>query len=47
MMDTDRKLRFANQQRLRELKRDMASGVTIFCSHDAKELEALQRTSTP
>ena len=45
MMDTDRELRFANQERLRELKRDHGSEVTIFCSHDAKELEALQAKS--
>jgi glyoxylase-like metal-dependent hydrolase (beta-lactamase superfamily II) len=42
MMDTDRELRFDNQRRLRELKRDKASEVTIFCSHDEKELEAMQ-----
>ncbi|HEY8592890.1 MAG TPA: MBL fold metallo-hydrolase [Sphingomicrobium sp.] len=42
LMDTDRELRFANQERLRELKRDHGREVTIFCSHDAKELEALQ-----
>lgn len=41
LMDTDRERRFANQARLRELKQDQA-GMTIFCSHDAKELEALQ-----
>jgi glyoxylase-like metal-dependent hydrolase (beta-lactamase superfamily II) len=43
MMDTDRKRRIENQERLRELKRDRGQEVTIFCSHDAKELEALQR----
>ena len=42
MMDTDRSLRFQNQERLRELKREHGSEITIFCSHDAKELEALQ-----
>lgn len=41
LMDTDREQRFANQERLRELKRREA-GMTIFCSHDEKELEALQ-----
>lgn len=45
MMDTDRELRFQNQERLRELKRSHGSEVTIFCSHDAKELEAMQRGS--
>ncbi len=43
MMDTDRELRFANQERLRDLKRAHGGDVTIFCSHDEKELEAMQR----
>ena len=43
LMDTDRELRFANQERLRDLKRDHGGEVTIFCSHDQKELEAMQR----
>jgi glyoxylase-like metal-dependent hydrolase (beta-lactamase superfamily II) len=43
LMDTDREQRFANQERLRELKRDHGSEITIFCSHDEKELEAMQR----
>ena len=43
LMDTDRGLRFANQHRLRELKRDHSHEITIFCSHDEKELEAMQR----
>jgi glyoxylase-like metal-dependent hydrolase (beta-lactamase superfamily II) len=42
LMDTDRDQRFANQERLRVLKRDQSGAMTIFCSHDAKELEALQ-----
>jgi glyoxylase-like metal-dependent hydrolase (beta-lactamase superfamily II) len=46
LMDTDRSLRFENQQRLRELKRDN-SGVTIFCSHDEKELEQMRDRSLP
>ena len=41
LMDTNREQRFANQERLRELKHG-ESGVTIFCSHDEKELAALQ-----
>lgn len=45
MMDTDRDLRFAQQQRLRQLKRDHGAKVTIFCSHDQKELDALQGRS--
>ncbi|MBA2919294.1 MBL fold metallo-hydrolase [Sphingomonas sp. MAH-20] len=47
LMDTDRALRFENQQRLRELKRDRGSDVTIFCSHDEKELEAMQGGRSP
>jgi glyoxylase-like metal-dependent hydrolase (beta-lactamase superfamily II) len=46
LMDTDRDQRFDNQRRLRELKRDRGSEVTIFCSHDEKELEAMQGRST-
>jgi glyoxylase-like metal-dependent hydrolase (beta-lactamase superfamily II) len=42
LMEVDRELRFANQERLRELKRGRGSEVTIFCSHDELELEALQ-----
>jgi glyoxylase-like metal-dependent hydrolase (beta-lactamase superfamily II) len=45
LMDTDREQRFANQDRLRRLKQDHGSEVTIFCSHDQKELEAMQRLS--
>lgn len=41
MMDTDRALPFANQERLREHKHGAA--LRIFCSHDAKALEAIQR----
>lgn len=46
MMEVDRGLRFESQQRLRELKRDHGGEVTIFCSHDQKELEAMQRRGT-
>lgn len=42
MMEVDRERRFANQERLRALKRDQGGDVTIFCSHDEKELEAMQ-----
>ena len=42
LMDTDREQRFANQERLRELKRAHGQEITIFCSHDGKELEAMQ-----
>jgi glyoxylase-like metal-dependent hydrolase (beta-lactamase superfamily II) len=43
LMDTDREQRFANQHRLSDLKRDHGNEITIFCSHDEKELEAMQR----
>ena len=43
MMEVDRGQRLANQERLRELKREHGDEVTIFCSHDQKELEAMQR----
>lgn len=42
MMEVDRSQRFANQERLRALKRDKRQEVTIFCSHDKKELDALK-----
>ena len=41
-MEVDRELRFANQDRLRELKHSHGDEVTIFCSHDEKELEAMR-----
>ena len=47
MMEVDRKQRLANQERLRELKRAHGGEVTIFCSHDMKELEALQAGREP
>ncbi|MGE0527500.1 MAG: MBL fold metallo-hydrolase, partial [Bdellovibrionales bacterium] len=34
LMDKDRQSRVWNQQRLRELRRDHAQAVKIFCSHD-------------
>jgi len=43
LMEVDRGQRLYNQDRLRALKRDRGSEVRIFCSHDWKELEALQR----
>ena len=42
MMEMDHHLRMTNQHRLRELKRREGSAVTIMCSHDARELEAMQ-----
>ena len=43
MMEVDREARLGNQARLRELKHRHGSEVTIFCSHDELELEAMQR----
>jgi len=43
MMEADREQRLGNQQRLRDLKRQHGGEVTIFCSHDQKELEAMQQ----
>jgi glyoxylase-like metal-dependent hydrolase (beta-lactamase superfamily II) len=43
MMEVDRELRFANQDRLRALKHEHRSEVTVFCSHDELELETMQR----
>lgn len=41
MMEKDRRARHANQQRLRELRREHAGEVEIFCSHDLVEFERL------
>jgi glyoxylase-like metal-dependent hydrolase (beta-lactamase superfamily II) len=41
VMEKDRRARLENQRRLRELRRDHASEVTIFCAHDVHEFEAL------
>jgi len=43
LMEVDRAQRLENQGRLRELKRQHGAEVTIFCSHDQKQLEAMQR----
>jgi glyoxylase-like metal-dependent hydrolase (beta-lactamase superfamily II) len=45
LMEVDRDLRLANRDRLRQLKRDHGQDITIFCSHDEKELEAMQSRS--
>ena len=41
MMEKDRRARLANQERLRALRRSQGDEVTIFCSHDVREFEAL------
>jgi glyoxylase-like metal-dependent hydrolase (beta-lactamase superfamily II) len=46
LMEVDRTQRLANQDRLRQLKRDHGGEITLFCSHDAKELERI-RTAGP
>lgn len=43
MMEVDRSQRLCNQHRLRALRNDDLAHVTIFCSHDAIELERMQR----
>ena len=45
MMAVDHDLHLQNQERVRALSLDRGAGVRIFCSHDAVELEALQRQS--
>lgn len=40
MMEKDRRLRLANQDRLRELVRDHGGEVRVICSHDPREMEA-------
>jgi glyoxylase-like metal-dependent hydrolase (beta-lactamase superfamily II) len=42
LMEVDRTKRLDNQARLRELKRQQGGELTIFCSHDAVELAAMQ-----
>lgn len=41
MLEKDRSARLANQQRLRELRRQHTADVDIFCSHDVLEFERL------
>jgi glyoxylase-like metal-dependent hydrolase (beta-lactamase superfamily II) len=41
LMEVDREKRLANQERLRALKRDQGSAVTIMCSHDHVEFERM------
>ncbi|WNN49419.1 MBL fold metallo-hydrolase [Siccibacter colletis] len=41
MMEKDRQARLENQQRLRALAQQQQAGLTLFCSHDAKEYERL------
>ncbi|MFO0658776.1 MAG: MBL fold metallo-hydrolase [Polyangiaceae bacterium] len=41
-IEMDREQRLANQQRLRELRRDHSNEVTIFSAHDPVELDPFQ-----
>jgi glyoxylase-like metal-dependent hydrolase (beta-lactamase superfamily II) len=45
MMEKDRARQLANQERLRELKRDYGRQVDILCSHDVVEFERHARRS--
>lgn len=42
MMETDRRLRLANQQRVRRLSVERADKVRVICAHDPVELERCQ-----
>lgn len=46
MMEVDRKARLLNQDRLRSLSLARSQDVTLFCSHDAVELQALAAKSS-
>jgi glyoxylase-like metal-dependent hydrolase (beta-lactamase superfamily II) len=41
MLEKDRRARLANQQRLRDLRREHGGQVRVFCSHDPVEFEQL------
>ena len=43
MMEVDRRERLRNQRRLRDLSLSYADQVTLFCSHDATDLQRMQR----
>jgi glyoxylase-like metal-dependent hydrolase (beta-lactamase superfamily II) len=43
MMAVDYELHLENQARLRDLYQDPRAGVSVFCTHDAIEFEALRR----
>ena len=40
---SDQEARRANLARLQQLRADRSEEVTVFCAHDATELEALRR----
>jgi glyoxylase-like metal-dependent hydrolase (beta-lactamase superfamily II) len=45
LMETDRQLRLANQERLRRLSVEHQADVRVFCAHDVVELERCQSGS--
>ncbi len=45
MMEVDRQARLANQERLRNLRRERDGAIELFCSHDATEFASLQASS--
>lgn len=47
IMDADHGARRSNQARIRQLKRERASSVTVFCTHDTEELTILQTRTNP
>jgi glyoxylase-like metal-dependent hydrolase (beta-lactamase superfamily II) len=47
LVQMDGRTRMANQQRLRELKRDHGREVTLFCAHDPVELAQLAGAAAP
>lgn len=40
-MEKNRRARLLNQRRLRALRRDAGDAVTVVCSHDVREFEAV------
>lgn len=46
LMEKDRQARLANQDRLRQLRRDHAAQVEVFCSHDTVEFKRLSHQAT-
>ena len=48
LMATDYELHLHNQERLREVYGERRGALTVFCTHDAVEFDALaQRSSAP
>jgi glyoxylase-like metal-dependent hydrolase (beta-lactamase superfamily II) len=47
LMEVDRRARLANQRRLRALVAEQGPAVTVFCAHDAAELDRLAARPGP